>query len=140
MCVLYIYVIYIYVIYIYVLYIYALYIYICIIYIICITYIYMLYVYIYMYNVMYVYIYIYICYIIYTLYYIQKIHDFSLRCLLEALPPRPKERSGGFLQNLQQALSLWTPLNTPWSRVERDLSQATARRRNVAPWKTMGKW
>lgn len=36
----------------------------------------------------------------------------------------PKERSGGFLQNLQQALSLWTPLNTPWSRVERDLSQA----------------
>lgn len=36
----------------------------------------------------------------------------------------PKARSGGFLQNLQQALSLWTPLNTPWSRVENDLAQA----------------
>eukprot|EP00435_Cladocopium_sp_Y103_P006583 s1683_g2.t1 len=36
----------------------------------------------------------------------------------------PKERSGGFLQGLQQAVSLWTPLNTSWSRVEHDLSQA----------------
>eukprot|EP00434_Breviolum_minutum_P022658 symbB.v1.2.019995.t1/scaffold1657.1/size107422/4 len=36
----------------------------------------------------------------------------------------PRQSSGGFFDALQQAASLWTPLNTSWSSVENDLAQA----------------
>ena len=46
---------------------------------------------------------------------------------------RPQDTSGGFLQGLQQAFSIWTPLNTPWSSVENDLSQVRVFWEHLSP-------